>query len=178
MKRGFTLIELLVVIAIIAILAAILFPVFARAREKARAASCLSNLKQQGLAVMMYAQDYDEVLGLALTTDGVASYTWWHIHEPYMKNRQIFTCPSDRNSQTMGDIAGGLGGLGLPACDATGYQGVTYNVNFSLFGMPIIGVPARSLGQLPMPAETDGPEQDDLAVGAPVAGGCQDCVGR
>jgi len=60
MRRGFTLIELLVVIAIIAILAAILFPVFARAREKARQASCLSNLKQLGLADLMYAQDYDE----------------------------------------------------------------------------------------------------------------------
>jgi len=59
-KRGFTLIELLVVIAIIAILAAILFPVFAQAREKARAISCLSNCKQMGTAVLMYAQDYDE----------------------------------------------------------------------------------------------------------------------
>src|SRR2546425_6224745 len=61
-RRGFTLIELLVVIAIIAILAAILFPVFAQAREKARGATCLSNLKQIGLGMMMYAQDYDEIL--------------------------------------------------------------------------------------------------------------------
>ncbi|MEN6304741.1 MAG: prepilin-type N-terminal cleavage/methylation domain-containing protein, partial [Armatimonadia bacterium] len=61
-RRGFTLIELLVVIAIIAILAAILFPVFAKAREKARQSSCLSNMKQMGLACLQYAQDYDEVL--------------------------------------------------------------------------------------------------------------------
>src|SRR5439155_13821342 len=61
-RKGFTLIELLVVIAIIAILAAILFPVFARAREKARGASCLSNMKQIGLAIIMYTQDYDETL--------------------------------------------------------------------------------------------------------------------
>ena len=64
-RRGFTLIELLVVIAIIAILAAILFPVFARAREKARQTSCLSNVKQTALAMMMYAQDYDEVYPIA-----------------------------------------------------------------------------------------------------------------
>ena len=67
-RRGFTLIELLVVIAIIAILAAILFPVFAQAREKARSSSCLSNNKQIALAHSMYAQDYDETLALALNT--------------------------------------------------------------------------------------------------------------
>ncbi len=94
MRRGFTLIELLVVIAIIAILAAILFPVFARAREKARQSSCLSNLKQIGLASMMYAQDYDEKLSPYDPPNGTQylPYTLW---TPYIKNIQVWQCPSD-----------------------------------------------------------------------------------
>ncbi|NLO07609.1 MAG: DUF1559 domain-containing protein [candidate division WS1 bacterium] len=96
MKRaGFTLIELLVVIAIIAILAAILFPVFARAREKARQTSCLSNLKQIGLAFMAYAQDYDECMTLAPDA-GALSHHWWNVTlQPYILNEQVLDCPSD-----------------------------------------------------------------------------------
>ncbi len=89
--RGFTLIELLVVIAIIAILAAILFPVFARAREKARQTSCLSNTKQIGLAMMMYAEDYDERYMVVNHTTG---YDWYLPLFPYVKNDQVFRCPS------------------------------------------------------------------------------------
>ena len=92
MRKGFTLIELLVVIAIIAILAAILFPVFAKAREKARQSSCLSNAKQIALAGIQYAQDYDETM--VPSYDGVAR-TWCQLVEPYMKNTQIFRCPSN-----------------------------------------------------------------------------------
>lgn len=102
MRRGFTLIELLVVIAIIAILASILFPVFARAREKARQSSCLSNTKQLALAVVAYASDYDEWLptedypyGGDGNTQGVDG-SWRGAIYPYCKNTQIFQCPSHR----------------------------------------------------------------------------------
>ena len=99
MRRGFTLIELLVVIAIIAILAAILFPVFARAREKARQTSCLSNLKQIGLGAMMYAQDYDERVMPGYICDGTPRGWWWEVPngriQPYIKNTQIIICPSN-----------------------------------------------------------------------------------
>lgn len=101
--RGFTLIELLVVIAIIAILAAILFPVFARARENARRASCTSNLKQMGLGALMYAQDNDETLppmawlaGSYIWPSGSSNprNTWFLRIYPYVKSTQLFNCPS------------------------------------------------------------------------------------
>jgi prepilin-type N-terminal cleavage/methylation domain-containing protein/prepilin-type processing-associated H-X9-DG protein len=97
---GFTLIELLVVIAIIAILAAILFPVFAQAREKARSASCLSNMKQTGLAFSMYVQDYDETNPRSYHAGdpcGPRSVSWMEMFQPYLKNVGILVCPSDGN---------------------------------------------------------------------------------
>ncbi len=114
-RKGFTLIELLVVIAIIAILAAILFPVFARARAKAQQTSCLSNVKQLVLGCLMYASDYDDTMCLALRDKDVIDGTtyWWDTEpwapgytvvgfhwcwmdciEPHLKNQQILKCPS------------------------------------------------------------------------------------
>jgi len=94
-SRGFTLIELLVVIAIIAILAAILFPVFARAREKARQTACNSNMKQLATAGRMYSTDYDNrIVPYALNSDPGGCAGWFLRLEPYIKNQQIFNCPS------------------------------------------------------------------------------------
>src|SRR5690242_19349210 len=106
-RNAFTLIELLVVIAIIAILAAILFPVFARARENARRASCMSNLKQVSLAMMQYTQDYDEKMPkVALAASSAASDQnprgWADALRPYLKNTQIFQCPSEPNQPVTG----------------------------------------------------------------------------
>ena len=103
-RYGFTLIELLVVIAIIAILAAILFPVFAQARDKARSISCLSNCRQIGMAFMQYTQDYDEFL--PLTTYPVASNSWTDTVQPYIKIRGVFRCPSDTSQNWSVPLAG------------------------------------------------------------------------
>jgi prepilin-type N-terminal cleavage/methylation domain-containing protein/prepilin-type processing-associated H-X9-DG protein len=98
-RRGFTLIELLVVIAIISLLAAILFPVFARAREQARKSVCMSNLKQMGLAAIQYSQDYDEtysgagIFGPTYSTNQDVS-SWMQLFYPYTRSVQVFVCPS------------------------------------------------------------------------------------
>jgi prepilin-type N-terminal cleavage/methylation domain-containing protein/prepilin-type processing-associated H-X9-DG protein len=142
--RGFTLIELLVVIAIIAILAAILFPVFARAREKARQASCLSTVKQMGLAAMMYAQDYDETNVPCNTTNVNITYSrpggdfslswgpWFALIQPYTKNPHIFICPS--------------GGDNYYGC--TSY-GANIRVTGRTFGRPVV-----KLAEIEYPAQT------------------------
>lgn len=107
LKSGFTLIELLVVIAIIAILAAILFPVFAKARENARRASCSSNMKQIGLGIMQYAQDNDETN--PPRANGLGN--WRQLTQPYVKSYDLFKCPSDSDNK---NIANDPSGSPLP----------------------------------------------------------------
>src|SRR5579871_2682765 len=134
-RIGFTLIELLVVIAIIAILAAILFPVFAQAREKARAISCLSNLKQSGTATLMYVQDYDETfpinLYMTFGPTGPAVVTVDQEIMPYEKNAQIDVCPSDAHPLNF-PLAMSVIGLPPPYLSSPPITFVSYQANYAL----------------------------------------------
>jgi prepilin-type N-terminal cleavage/methylation domain-containing protein/prepilin-type processing-associated H-X9-DG protein len=160
-RRGFTLIELLVVIAIIAILAAILFPVFAQARSKARQASCLSNMKQVGLALMMYSQDYDETLpgnehpgagasqplGWMQPFDAANPMTyrvWAREVVPYTKNMAVFRCPEakPRSSDGTCDPANNT-------CEVVGNPGAG-TTNILMNGV----VDTRPLAAIIAPADT------------------------
>nr|AUN36255.1 hypothetical protein [uncultured bacterium] len=120
-RKAFTLIELLVVIAIIAILAAILFPAFARARENARRTSCMSNMKQMGLGVMQYTQDYDEKYPQAYyypdDNSSAGGYAHWSgTIFPYVRSNQLFVCPSDAlGGMAPTNFIGDNGGAGVPS---------------------------------------------------------------
>lgn len=141
-RKGFTLIELLVVVAIIGILAAILFPVFARARENARRASCMSNLRQLGLAMIQYSQDFDEKLtpesnagaNITLPTGNTAwTALWFHMLYPYMKNIQIMNCPSESkpvwtDGTYTGNVPYGYNYLGASNANWCGAEGCGVNL--------------------------------------------------
>jgi prepilin-type N-terminal cleavage/methylation domain-containing protein/prepilin-type processing-associated H-X9-DG protein len=159
-QRGFTLIELLVVIAIIAILAAILFPVFARARENARRASCSSNEKQIGLGMLQYVQDYDEQLvphgigsyDVSTSSTTTNYYKWMDAIQPYVKSTQLFVCPSaqDRPYFAQKDLTGSQ--------TATTYQYGGYSMNNVSYDSDAYTPPtwqaAKSLARLATPATT------------------------
>ncbi|GBC95128.1 hypothetical protein HRbin16_00915 [bacterium HR16] len=166
-KRAFTLIELLVVIAIIAILAAILFPVFARAREQARKTTCLSNMKQIGLAISMYLQDYDEKFpawsdqcahdpfgnivppGKCGSDTEIAFFRWAILTQPYIKNAQMFLCPS------YPDNFWKWGGWIYTDCynpwPPAGFKGLSYDFKLALAVAARCG---RKLASIDKPAQT------------------------
>jgi len=141
-SKGFTLIEILVTIAIIAIIAAILFPVFARARENARRASCMSNEKQMGVAAMMYSQDYDE----QVLPSYVGSQYWPYLLQPYTKSTQVFDCPSDTGNDKYD------GGTWYTSMGSIGPLEYGYSQLLSA-GLPA-GVRSPTLAAIPQPSAT------------------------
>lgn len=159
---GFTLIELLVVIAIIAILAAILFPVFAQARERARSAQCISNLRQSATAVLMYVQDYDDTfpinLYLQFTPSGPCVFSFYQALVPYQRNGDIMLCPSDgkRVSPALAFQLAGFPPICPPVLPEFSY---THNYGLIDFGVdnnlfPNTGRAVKSLAQVEYPVET------------------------
>ena len=160
-KRAFTLIELLVVIAIIAILAAILFPVFAQARGKARQISCISNLRNQVTGLAMYTQDYDERLCPWQATPGDTNLpdardsqnfvkSFDRLIQPYLKNNQVTGCPSDL---TQGNNKFPKGGV--PAVRSFSMPGnIGGNWCPDQNSTPDKGAPAPSLAAIPLPSQT------------------------
>ncbi|MBI1757519.1 MAG: prepilin-type N-terminal cleavage/methylation domain-containing protein [Fimbriimonas ginsengisoli] len=165
MRKGFTLIELLVVIAIIAILASILFPVFAKAKEAAKASACLSNMKEIGIAVQLYLTDYNDIYSPAyyygkpngpgsLDDSGIHSYSG--LLQPYMKNKDIFVCKMDKvGGQAPTNFTGDNQGAGVPSGAVAGNPAIeddqaprlSYTVNEALMPRPRGGVGGTLVGQ-------------------------------
>ena len=158
MPRGFTLIELLVVIAIISLLAAILFPVFARAREQARKTSCQSNLKQIGLGWHQYTQDFDE-MAIPHRTGGVNTpiFNWPQLLNPYLKNAQVFACPSNTSGRG---------------------QSYTYSLRIAGFGTPTALASIPKVALVPVFADAYGSNTANQALWFNYATGSGQMYGR
>jgi prepilin-type N-terminal cleavage/methylation domain-containing protein/prepilin-type processing-associated H-X9-DG protein len=173
-KRGFTLIELLVVIAIIAILAAILFPAFAKAREAARRSSCASNMKQMGIATMQYSQEYDEQLyahryvgtnplmqsnggpydDVTIDGDAPKRVFWISLLQPYLKSYDVFRCPSNPSAW----VGGSPNTLNAPGAKGRGYGGQNSYAHNDMWLSPAgsynggTGTISVSLASIPRPS--------------------------
>lgn len=176
MRRGFTLIELLVVIAIIAILAAILFPVFAQAREKARQTQCMNNLKQMATGVISYIQDYDERFPMAVYAPTIGrngqqcAFTLFDAIFPYIKNLDITKCPSEPNALYLN--AGFRAVLNMPTCNLP--EAISYMYNYDLLppgrtpieqNPPAVSRGTVSIAEVELVAETVVNFDGDLALG-------------
>jgi prepilin-type N-terminal cleavage/methylation domain-containing protein/prepilin-type processing-associated H-X9-DG protein len=161
-RGGFTLLELLVVIAIIGLLSAILFPVFARVRENARRSSCQSNLKQIGLGISQYAQDFDEVLPPSRLNS--SKLPWHKLVYPYLKSYQIFKCPSHNGDDNlMVNATNGLipaSYLAVTGCSSTSYM----NSNFTPGTGNVGGQPAMVPYSSTLPAAIKFPVPQSLVV--------------
>jgi len=155
-NRAFTLIELLVVIAIISILAAILFPVFARARENARRASCLSNMKQLSLGIMQYLQDYDGLYPIYSSNSTLRlPYGWADMIQPYVKSAQILQCPSDTTESSNNPIASGYSDYAYNL--SLGFDNVTgasRGLNSAILTQPTLTVLLVDEGSTSVPASS------------------------
>ena len=146
-RNGFTLIELLVVIAIIAILAAILFPVFAAVRDRARMTSCGSNMRQLSLGVEMYTQDFDETLPMVTNyaaATAAPDRVWMSTVQPYVKNAGIFLCPSAENAAFAPDW-NGRGTLPLGYNSLTGYDPAGVEAPTGVLALAALSEPARAV---------------------------------
>ncbi|MGQ9656795.1 MAG: prepilin-type N-terminal cleavage/methylation domain-containing protein [Fimbriimonadales bacterium] len=175
MKRyGFTLIELLVVIAIIAILAAILFPVFAQAREKARQTQCISNLRNSATAALMYVQDYDEKFPMPLyytiVDNAPCAMSLFSLVAPYLKNREVLRCPSEPDAY---DLEASFRAL-VSGGECGNFTKASYSYNYSVFRTVTSTRDVVSLAELPFPAETSMIYDADLVL---LEGTCRSAVG-